>query len=231
MTMYLRDLNRDARVRPLIVRTVSADDSRSSKVYRNAFKRVFDVCLVLLSAPFTVPLVLLLALIVARDGHNPFYSQMRVGRNGKSFRFWKLRSMVPDADRALEAYLSRHPAARLEWDATQKLKNDPRITRTGRVLRKLSLDELPQLFNVLNGTMSLVGPRPMMLNQQNLYQGQCYYNLRPGITGLWQVSDRNECDFAGRVFYDDLYDRVVSLRTDLGVLFRTVSVVMRGTGY
>lgn len=231
MTMYLRDLNRNARVRSLIVRPLANADSRSAKVYRNTLKRVLDVCLVVLSAPVTVPLVLFLALIIALDGHNPFYSQMRVGRNGKPFRFWKLRSMVPDADRTLEAYLSQHPAARLEWDATQKLKNDPRITRIGRVLRKLSIDELPQLFNVLNGTMSLVGPRPMMLSQQHLYGGHRYYNLRPGITGLWQVSDRNECDFAGRVFYDDLYDRVLSLRTDLGVLFRTVSVVIRGTGY
>ncbi|MCE8469544.1 sugar transferase, partial [Rhodovulum sulfidophilum] len=134
--------------------------------YRKVFKRVVDLTLVLLSAPFSVPLIALLALLVALDGHNPFYTQLRVGRNGRYFRIWKLRSMVPDADRILEAYLASNPAARREWNATQKLRHDPRITRIGRVLRKLSLDELPQLFNVANGTMSLVGPRPMMVKQQ-----------------------------------------------------------------
>jgi exopolysaccharide production protein ExoY len=200
-------------------------------LYRNILKRGLDIVLVLLSAPVVVPLIGLLALIVALDGGRPFYSQMRVGRHGKPFRMWKLRTMVPDAERFLRTYLDQNSVARLEWDATQKLKNDPRITRIGRVLRKTSLDELPQLLNVLNGTMSLVGPRPMMLSQQGFYSGQAYYHLRPGITGLWQISDRNECDFVDRVSYDDLYHGVVSLGTDLRILLRTLAVVARGTGY
>lgn len=230
MTLYLTDLNGDVRSKPVVGPVVLPYPARRG-VYRNIVKRVLDLTLVILSAPFSVPLILFLAFLVALDGHNPFYTQMRVGRNGKPFRMWKLRTMVPDADRILEDYLARNPAARLEWNATQKLKTDPRITRVGRFLRKLSLDELPQLINVFNGTMSLVGPRPMMVSQQVFYTGQGYYRMRPGITGLWQISDRNECDFVGRVPYDDLYERTVSLKVDLSVLFRTVAVVVRGTGY
>ncbi|TCP39561.1 sugar transferase [Rhodovulum marinum] len=230
MTLYLTDLNADMQAKPVIGPSPLYRPAPTG-VYRAIFKRMLDLALVVLTAPFTVPLILVLALLVATDGHRPFYTQQRVGRNGKPFQLWKLRTMVPDADRILEAYLARNPAARLEWDATQKLKHDPRITRVGRFLRKTSLDELPQLINVLNGTMSLVGPRPMMVEQKVFYPGTAYYNLRPGITGLWQISDRNECDFVGRAPYDEHYFRILSFRTDLGVLFRTVAVVLRGTGY
>ena len=209
----------------------SGDVVSSKGLYRRVFKRAFDILLTVLAAPLVVPFVVVMALLIALDGHNPFYSQMRVGKRGKSFRMWKLRTMVHNADAQLESYLAKTPAARVEWDATQKLKKDPRITLVGRILRKTSMDELPQLANVLNGTMSLVGPRPMMLCQKDSYSGTSYYNLQPGITGLWQISDRNEGEFVGRVRYDDIYDRVVSLKTDVSILIRTVLVVLRGTGY
>lgn len=230
MTLYLTDLNGDVQAKTAVGPLVLPQRSRKG-IYRAILKRGLDLFLVLLSAPFSIPLIAFLALLVATDGHRPFYTQMRVGRNGKPFRLWKLRTMVPDAERFLQGYLARNPAARLEWDATQKLKHDPRITRVGRILRKTSLDELPQLINVFNGTMSLVGPRPMMVEQQFFYPGTSYYRLRPGITGLWQISDRNECDFVGRAPYDEKYDRILSLWTDLVVLVRTVAVVLRGTGY
>jgi lipopolysaccharide/colanic/teichoic acid biosynthesis glycosyltransferase len=194
-------------------------------------KRAVDLLLVLVAAPLWVPLVALCGALVMLDGHNPFYSQERVGRNGRIFRILKLRSMVPDADAFLESYLERNPEARAEWDATQKLKNDPRVTVIGRVLRKTSLDELPQLVNVVLGDMSLVGPRPIMVSQKSLYPGDRYYDMRPGLTGFWQISDRNECAFAERARFDDAYHRVMSLRTDAQVLLRTVGVVVRGTGY
>jgi lipopolysaccharide/colanic/teichoic acid biosynthesis glycosyltransferase len=143
----------------------------------------------------------------------------------------KLRTMVPDADRQLEAYLSRDAEARLEWNSTQKLKSDPRITWLGRFLRKTSLDELPQLWNVLVGDMSLVGPRPMMPSQRPLYHGLAYYNLRPGITGIWQVSDRNESAFSKRAEFDTEYEETMSFRNDLWLLWSTVWVVLRGSGY
>ena len=122
-------------------------------------------------------------------------------------------------------------AARAEWDETQKLKNDPRITPFGRFLRKSSLDELPQLWNVFVGDMSLVGPRPMMLNQQALYPGTAYYALRPGITGFWQTAGRNRTSFEARAEYDTSYEAELSLATDVKILARTVSVVVNGTGY
>ncbi len=200
-------------------------------LYRGFGKRALDLVLVILALPVLVPLVGLLALVVALEGGRPFYAQDRIGQGGRVFRMWKLRSMVVDADARLEAHLSANPEARAEWDATQKLKSDPRITAAGRVLRKCSFDELPQLFNVLKGDMSLVGPRPMMVCQQPLYPGKSYFNLRPGVTGFWQISERNAVRFEDRVGFDDAYDADLSLATDLWVLWRTVAVVLRGTGY
>ncbi len=200
-------------------------------IYRRAFKRGFDVLAVLATSFITLPLILLMAAGVALDGHSPFYAQKRVGRGGRVFTMWKLRSMVPGADAKLEAHLAADPAARAEWDHSQKLKRDPRITRIGRIMRKCSADELPQLWNVLRGDMSLVGPRPMLPEQAPLYPGQAYYALRPGITGIWQVSARNESSFADRARFDATYDRKLSLATDLGLLFATVRVVLRGTGH
>jgi len=216
------------------VRTESAPlvatGGRAGRFYRLAGKRSLDLLVTLLLAPLLVPMVLVLALLVMRDGHGPFYTQERVGRHGRIYRMWKLRSMVPDADAALAAHLAADPAARAEWEAHQKLRRDPRVTTVGRLLRACSLDELPQFWNVLRGDMSLVGPRPMMRSQQHLYPGRSYYALRPGITGAWQVSDRNGVTFAERARFDDAYDRDLSLRTDLGLLWATVGVVLRGTG-
>lgn len=214
-------------------KTLPREVARQSRpgFYRKRVKRIGDIVLTLLMVPFAVPIIALMALLVLLDGHNPFYSQLRLGYKGQTFRMWKLRSMVYNADDLLEAYLAENPAARTEWDTTQKLKRDPRITFVGRVLRKTSMDELPQLLNVLNGTMSLVGPRPMMVCQQESYPGTAYYNLRPGVTGMWQVSDRNQSEFTARADFDDLYEREVSLKTDIQILLRTVKVVLRGTGY
>lgn len=204
---------------------------RKPGLYRNLGKRLLDVTAILLAAPVVVPLVGVLALAVARDGGKPFYTQVRIGRGGRRFRMWKLRSMVADADTRIAEYLEQHPAAKKEWDSTQKLKNDPRITRFGRILRKSSLDELPQLWNVLIGDMSLVGPRPMMTSQQSLYPGTCYYGLRPGITGYWQTAGRNATTFEARAGFDSAYDADLSLTTDAAVLMRTVGVVLKATGY
>jgi exopolysaccharide production protein ExoY len=206
-------------------------DGRTS-AYTAGGKRALDLFALIVSAPFWLPLIAVTALAIwIVEGKAPFYSQLRVGRNGNTFRLWKLRTMVVDAEAKLEAYLAANPKARAEWDATQKLKNDPRITTLGAFLRKSSLDELPQLINVARGDMSLVGPRPMMINQRTLYGGHAYYRLRPGLTGLWQVSKRNQSQFSERVRFDNIYYRVQSLRTDLLILLKTVGVVLRGTGY
>lgn len=225
MTLHVSNLTSD-------VQNAAEYVSPASGPYKKFFKRAIDLTLVLCCIPVFFTLIAVLALLVAiLTGGRPFYSQLRVGRDGKPFRMWKLRTMVKDADAALVDYLQDNPHARAEWDSTQKLKDDPRITRFGRVLRKSSLDELPQLFNVLNGTMSLVGPRPMMIEQKAFYNGRAYFDLRPGITGLWQVSDRNECGFSDRETYDNMYSMTLSLKTDVHILCRTVGVVLRATGH
>ena len=185
---------------------------------------------VLLVAPIAIPMVAVFAGLLMREGGRPFYCQTRIGQDGRRFKMIKLRSMVPDADGRLDAYLAANPEARREWQDKQKLANDPRVTRLGRFLRKSSMDELPQLWNVFRGDMSIVGPRPMLESQQGMYPGAAYYALRPGITGLWQVADRNQSSFAARADYDTQYQRRMSLWTDVAILARTVTVVMRGTG-
>lgn len=198
--------------------------------YRDFGKRSFDVVLVLIAALPVLLILVILGFLVALDGKSPFYIQKRVGRNGRIFRMVKLRSMVFNAEERLREFLDQNPQASVMWERDQKLQDDPRVTAIGRFIRKTSLDELPQLWNVLIGDMSLVGPRPMMVNQQHLYPGSAYYALRPGITGFWQISVRNGSSFAARAGFDSAYLRKLSLKTDLAVLFKTVGVVLRGTG-
>ncbi|MET3899005.1 exopolysaccharide production protein ExoY [Devosia sp. UYZn731] len=193
-------------------------------------KRLIDLALVAVGGPFFLPLIMILVVLIRLDGGSALYLQPRIGRDGRVFRLWKLRSMVPNAEAALAAYLDANPDARAEWDSTQKLRHDPRLTVLGGFLRRYSLDELPQLWNVLIGDMSLVGPRPMMPSQRLLYPGTAYYDLRPGLTGLWQISERNNCTFAERAAYDNRYAQTVSAKVDFAVLARTLGVVFRGTG-
>lgn len=202
----------------------------SARLYRLVGKRALDLALVLLFAPFAFGLIACLAALAASDGRNPFYVQPRVGRNGRVFHMLKIRTMVPDAEAKLDAYLAENPEAWAEWETKQKLDHDPRITRFGHAMRRLSLDELPQLWNVLRGDMSIVGPRPMMTCQKSLYPGRAYTRLRPGITGNWQVSDRNATSFAARADYDTQYFVSLSLRQDLLILLKTAGVVLRATG-
>jgi len=201
-----------------------------SRPYADRAKRAIDIALVLIAAPLAVMIVVMVCPLIMRDGGSPFFSQERVGRGGRVFRMWKLRSMVRDAEERLEGYLDADPMRRREWDTHQKLRHDPRVTRIGRIIRKTSIDELPQLWNVLRGEMSMVGPRPMMPSQRALYPGMAYYALRPGITGFWQVSVRNDSNFAQRAEFDSSYFRELSLVTDLRVMLRTVRVVICGTG-
>lgn len=200
------------------------------QLYRHRFKRILDVGLVALALPIVVPTVLLLALLIALEGGSPFFRQKRLGHGARVFTMLKLRTMQIDAEARLREYLAHDDRARAEWDAFQKLDDDPRVTRIGQFLRRSSLDELPQLWNVLIGDMSLVGPRPMLPEQRDLYPGEAYYTLRPGVTGLWQVSDRNASNFARRADFDAAYERSLSFATDVRVLVATFAVVLRCTG-
>ncbi|WP_116132945.1 sugar transferase [Tropicimonas sp. IMCC34043] len=202
----------------------------ANSVYLRGVKRAFDLALVLLTAPIWVPVVAALAALVALDGASPFFFQDRVGRDGRKFRMVKLRTMVPDAEEKLGKLLAADPELAEEWRVSQKLRHDPRVTAIGRLLRRTSLDELPQLWNVMTADMSLVGPRPMLVSQQDLYPGTAYYRFRPGITGAWQIHGRNESSFSGRAAYDNFYARKSSFGVDFSILMRTVNVVLRGSG-
>ena len=200
-------------------------------LYRDHFKRILDIVLAVLLLPFVLPLILVLSLAVSLQGGSGFYSQPRVGRDGRIFRFWKIRTMAPNAKELLKVHLETDSAAAAEWSETQKLRHDPRITRFGAFLRATSLDELPQIFNVLKGDMSFVGPRPFMPEQAELYgEDRAYYDLRPGITGLWQVKSRNRGPFQDRIHYDEAYARSISLGGDLAILMRTAAQIFRAEG-
>ncbi|MGK9204124.1 sugar transferase [Sinorhizobium meliloti] len=193
-------------------------------------KRGLDILVTLLIGPLVLAIITVLALLIRLDGEKAFYCQRRLGKGGRVFNLWKLRTMVPDSERKLQEYLEADPAARSEWDRTQKLRNDPRITRLGKYLRQYSADELPQLLNVLIGDMSLVGPRPILPEQRRYYPGTAYFTMRPGLTGLWQINERNSCTFAERAAYDTRYAGLMSFSADLLILSKTVFVVLRGTG-
>lgn len=229
MASHDRRLNAFADLRAAM--PVTTSDLQSRSMYSHVLKPAMDTVLALIAFIPASIIIAIAALLVSLDGNAPFYRQKRIGKNGRSFNMLKLRSMVPNADEVLEDYLSRNPDAKREWERTQKLKNDPRITMIGRMIRKTSIDELPQLLNVLRGDMSLVGPRPMMLDQRVMYPGVAYYAMRPGITGYWQTSTRNESSFASRASFDTAYFCDMSFKTDMRVMFKTVGVVIAGTGY
>ena len=179
------------------------------------------------------PIMALVAwLIWKRDGAPIFFGHYRVGRDGELFRCLKFRSMYRDADRMLKELLESDPQARADWDRDQKLGNDPRITPVGHFLRKTSLDELPQLFNVLRGEMSLVGPRPITTGELTRYGAARwhYLSVQPGMTGLWQVSGRNNTTYDERVALDRRYVEARSFRLDLSILVRTIKVVVARDG-
>lgn len=201
--------------------------------YRRMTKRLLDLGLIILALPLLLPVFAVLTVAAMCDGGSPFYVQERVGAAGRRFGCFKFRSMVPDADARLAGLLKRDARARDEWNRLQKLRNDPRITPLGRFLRATSLDELPQLINVLRGEMSLVGPRPFTPAEEQTYRrfgGWAYFELRPGLTGYWQVMARNRARFERRSLYDNRYFRRLSLGTDLRILFQTIGVVMKRTG-
>lgn len=196
-------------------------------------KRVIDVASALLLGLFALPLGLVISAAIAIESPGPvLFSHTRIGRGNRRFRLWKFRSMVANADEVLSEYLERNPAFSLEWRLAHKLRNDPRVTGIGKFLRKTSLDELPQLWNVLRGHMSMVGPRPIVAEEIPKYGPHLalYSQVLPGLTGLWQVSGRNDTTYRERVELDSHYIRTWTAAADLGVLLKTVRVVLGGHG-
>ena len=195
-------------------------------------KRLFDLAAAVLLIVLLSPLMLLLALRIRSDGGPAVFAHLRIGKNGHTFPCFKFRTMVVDAEARLAQLLANDPARRAEWERDHKLKDDPRVSPVGHFLRRTSLDELPQLFNVIRGEMSLVGPRPIVRAELAKYGPDADYFLmvRPGLTGLWQVSGRNDVDYEQRVYLDTWYVKNWSLWYDIAILCKTVRVVLRRDG-
>ncbi len=217
---------------------VNADSATDVRVVRDAgaiqrgqsLKRGVDLAIALIGCALISPLICGLSVVVALEGRPILFGQWRVGQRGVRFRMYKFRSMVPNADIILEHLLASDPKARVEWESNQKLRNDPRITRLGNFLRQSSLDELPQLLNVVRGEMSLIGPRPVVPDEIARYgrSGRFYRAVKPGVTGLWQVSGRNDTSYRRRVAMDRYYASNASLQLDFWILYKTVvSVLLR----
>jgi Undecaprenyl-phosphate galactose phosphotransferase WbaP len=196
-------------------------------------KLSIDLIFTLIGGLLLLPLILVIAVLIKLDSPGPiFYKQIRIGHDGKAFKAWKFRSMVQNADKVLHDYLARHPELKEDWEKDHKLRRDPRVTRVGSFLRRTSLDELPQLWNILRGEMSLVGPRPIIDEEIWRYGDKfdLYTKVTPGLTGLWQVSGRNDLPYDERVNLDAYYVRNWSVWLDIYILIRTIWVVVSGEG-
>ena len=213
--------------------TIIKSRNNLSRWYNRWLKFMFDMVVTAIGTILISPILLLLAIAVGiSNGGRIIFAHQRVGRNGKMFPCYKFQTMVNDADKALEKYLAENPAARKEWETCFKLQNDPRVTKLGAFLRRTSLDELPQIFNVLKGEMSLVGPRPIVREEVPKY-GECiteYYMVRPGITGMWQASGRSDTTYEERVAMDSWYVKNWSIWLDMKYLARTFAVVLKKEG-
>ncbi|MBD3808512.1 MAG: exopolysaccharide biosynthesis polyprenyl glycosylphosphotransferase, partial [Epsilonproteobacteria bacterium] len=204
--------------------------NRLKSKFRIALQQVFNYLLAVLILPILLPIIGVLAYLIKKESPGPiFFAHNRVGKNGKIVPTLKFRSMFQDAKERLEKLLEEDEEIRKEWETNFKLKNDPRVTKIGAILRKTSLDELPQIFNVLKGEMNFVGPRPVVQKELDLYykeDAEYYHMVKPGITGLWQVSGRSDTDYDFRVATDKWYVRNWSLWLDIVILFKTVKVVL-----
>ena len=208
--------------------------NRLKSRFRRSMKYIFDYVLAVLSLPLTLPVIGITAIIIKKDDPKSpiFFNQERIGKDGKLFVCYKFRTMIPDNQTIFEEYIKENPKEAEYYHKYRKLKNDPRVTGIGKILRNTSIDELPQIFNVLKGEMSLVGPRPYLPEEKSIMDG--YYrtitNVKPGITGLWQVSGRNDIDFRERVETDVWYIRNWNLWLDIVVIIKTIKVVFYRDG-
>lgn len=219
--------------RPVFRTTASLEREPSVFFRYRIVKRCIDVLLILIFSPLVMLVVGVVAAMVIFSSPGPiFYSHRRIRKNGAFFSMWKFRTMCVNSAEVLDEYLAVHPEARAEWNSTHKLRHDPRITPAGSFLRRYSLDELPQLWNVLAGHMSLVGPRPIVAAEVEKYADsfECYCRVKPGLTGLWQVSGRSELTYQERVALDCYYVNHWSVRTDIKILLKTFAAVLKQDG-
>jgi len=216
-----------------MVRSNRANRVPSEYFRYRVVKRFCDVVLVLISLPVLLPILGIVSALVMLNSPGPvFYSHRRIRKGGAFFSMWKFRTMCVNSAEFLEDYLAQHPEARREWNRTHKLRHDPRITPIGSFLRRYSMDELPQLWNVLTGQMSLVGPRPIVAAEVERYGDcfDCYCRVKPGLTGLWQISGRSALSYEERVALDCEYVGRWSLGEDVRILSKTLSTVVNQEG-
>ena len=227
------------KIKPRIVSATNGIETASNQNFRPRFqtksvlKRAMDLCIAISALLFLMPFMVFAAIMVRlADGGPALFSQERIGRDGKTFQCYKFRSMIINSQEVLDHLLETDPVAAAEWAADQKLRNDPRITKIGAFLRKTSLDELPQLINVIRGEMSIVGPRPIIQAEIPRY-GRAfrdYTSVRPGLTGLWQVSGRNDTTYPQRVAMDRHYARTNTVSGDIGIILRTIPAMLFSRG-
>ena len=211
---------------------LSSKTRAETGLYANGGKRLTDLIIACLLLPVLSPVIAFLWIMVRCDGGAGFFGHQRIGKDGKAFNCWKLRTMVPEAEKTLELLMANDTQCAKEWAETHKLRNDPRVTRLGHWLRRTSLDELPQLWNVLRGEMSFVGPRPITKPELSFYGAlsASYLSARPGITGLWQIEGRGNGCYTQRVKLDVHYGTTKSVWKDLQLILLTCTVVLRATG-
>ena len=196
-------------------------------------KRFMDLFLLLISSPITLPLVAIVSILIKVSNPGPiFYGHTRIGKNGRIFKCWKFRSMVVDADKQLEKILAENPQMRAEWEKDRKFTDDPRVTKIGKILRKTSIDEIPQFFNVLLGEMSFIGPRPVTKPELNKYGSKADFilSVQPGLSGMWQISGRSDTGYEERITLDSYYIQNWSVWLDIWIIIKTVYVVLKGKG-
>ena len=204
-----------------------------SKVLYKVIKRTFDIVVSLIGCIFLLPIIIIVKIsyIISKDHNSIFYTQTRIGKNGKEFKLYKFRSMIPNADEVLKKLL-KNPIYKDEWERNQKLENDPRITKMGKILRKTSLDELPQMINVLKGDMSMIGPRPLVKGELDAHHGNhaIYESVRPGISGWWAVNGRSATTYEKRLELEYYYCENCSLILDIKCFFMTITTVLHKRG-
>lgn len=204
-----------------------------SKVLYKVIKRTFDIVVSLVGCIFLLPIIIIVKIsyIISKDYNSIFYTQTRIGKNGKEFKLYKFRSMIPNADEVLKKLL-KNPIYKDEWERNQKLENDPRITKMGKILRKTSLDELPQMINVLKGDMSMIGPRPLVKGELDAHHGNhaIYESVRPGISGWWAVNGRSATTYEKRLELEYYYCENCSLMLDIKCFFMTITTVLHKRG-
>lgn len=202
-----------------------------NKILYLLIKKIFDITLSILGIIVLLPLLFFvkIACLLTFDFNSIIYKQKRIGKNGKIFYMYKIRTMVPDAEKYLEEYLQKNTKAREEFKINRKIKDDPRVTKVGKLLRKTSLDELPQIFNVLKGEMSIIGNRPYLLEEKKYikYELNTLTKVKPGITGFWQVNGRNDVSFKKRIILEQYYSNNYNIILDTKIFFKTFIVLLR----